>query len=100
MNLEIQIQSLIVSFVFGLFVSLLYNLLYFILYNRNKIILVISNLFFSISLSLLYFYIMFIINDANIHPYFISLMVIGFILGNIKTKKIRTKVKVVERKQT
>ena len=89
MNLEIQIQSLIVSFVFGLFASLLYNLFYFILYNKNKIILVISNIIYSLSLSILYFYFMLLINNADIHPYFISLLILGFLIGNLKTKKSR-----------
>lgn len=94
MILEIQIQSLIVSFVYGMFISLLYNQFYFLLYNDKKILLIISDLFFCISLSLLYFFIMYKINYANIHPYFIGMLLIGFLIGNRKTKIIRRKVKI------
>lgn len=98
MVLEIQIQSLIVSFVFGMFISLLYNLLYFLLYNNKKVILIISDLLFCISLSLLYFYIMYKINYANIHPYFLCMLLIGFLIGNRKTILVRKNVKIKERK--
>ena len=89
MNLEIQIQSLIVSFIFGMFSSLLYNVFYFLLYNNKLFIKILSNLTYSILLSLLYFYILYLINNANLHIYFLLLLIIGFIIGNKKTKKIR-----------
>ena len=93
MNLEMQIQSIIVSFLYGLFVSLLYNLFYFLLYNKNKILLILSDLIFNILLTLLFFYIMFKINYANIHPYFIILLIGGFFVGNRKTKVIRKNIR-------
>ncbi len=89
MNLEIQIQSMIVSFIFGLFISLLYNLFYFLLYNKNKIILILSDFIFSIINSLLFFYLMYKINYANVHPYFVFLLICGFFVGNKKTRVIR-----------
>lgn len=97
MQLETQIQSLIVSLVYGLFTSLLYNIFYFLLYKDNKIISIISNLVFSITLSIAFFSIMYLINDAIIHPYFVILVILGFFLGNIKTKNIRIIVKNEER---
>ncbi len=90
MNLEIQIQSIITAFVYGLFASLMYNIFYRILYIKNLYMKVISNFIFSFLLSLLYFYIMYKINYASIHPYFFILTITGFILGNYKTKIIRT----------
>jgi hypothetical protein len=93
MNLEVQIQSMIISFIYGLFVSFLYNLFYFILYSKNKVILVLSDLLFNVLLSLLFFYIMFKINYANIHPYFLLLLICGFFIGNKKTKVIRKNTK-------
>ena len=97
MQLETQIQSLIVSFVYGLFISLLYNVFYFVLYKNNKIIAIISNLVFSTIVSISFYYIMYLINNGAIHPYFIMLVLLGFILGNIKTKSIRINVKKKER---
>ena len=89
MSLEIQIQSIVTSFVYGLFISLMYNIFYRLLFIKNICIKIISNLIFNFLISLLYFYIMYKINYANIHPYFFILTIIGFILGNYKTKIIR-----------
>ena len=93
MNLEIQIQSLFVSFVYGLFVSLLFNLLYYLLFYKRKIICIICDLIFNISLFSLFFYIMYLINNANIHPYFLGLLITGFFVGNHNLKKLRIIVK-------
>ena len=89
MNLEIQTKSIIVSFAYGLFYSLLFNIFYFLLYSNNKIVKIASNIIFNMSLMILFFYIMYLINYADIHPYFVFLLVAGFILGNIKTKNVR-----------
>ena len=97
MNLEIQIQSLIVSAVYGYFESLFYNLFYFILYNKNKIISLISCLIFNIFFSLMFYNILYIINNGVVHIYFISLFVLGFITGNHIFKRVRKEVKKKER---
>ena len=97
MDLEIQIQSIVFSFVFGLFLSLIYNLFYFFLYNNFLILKILSNIIYSISMSLLYFNINYLINSGIIHPYFIFLIIIGFILGNFKTRIIRRESKKNER---
>lgn len=97
MDLEIQIQSIVFSFVFGLFLSLIYNLFYFFLYNNFLILKILSNIIYSISMSLLYFNINYLINSGIIHPYFILLIIIGFILGNFKTRIIRRESKKNER---
>lgn len=89
MILEIQIQSLIVSFVYGMFAALIYNLIYFLLYNKNTFIKVTSNLVFSIFLSILYFYLLYLINNAALHIYFILMLITGFIISNKNIKKIR-----------
>ena len=98
MNLEIQIQSIFISFIYGLFYSLVYNILYFVLYSNNKVILLISNILFNISLLTLFFYLMYLINNANIHPYFICLLILGLFVGNNRLKKIRIMPKKKERK--
>ncbi len=97
MNLEIQIQSIVFSFVFGLFLSLIYNICYFLLYNKYIVIKALSNLIYSVLMSLLYFKLNYLINSGIIHPYFIFLLIIGFFLGNIKTRRIRIESKKRER---
>lgn len=90
MDLEIQIQSLITSLIYGMYLSLIYNVLYRFLYSNNIFTKITWNLIFSIAHSLIYFTFMKLINEASIHLYFIALLIIGFIIGNKKTKLIRT----------
>lgn len=89
MVLEIQIQSLIFSFVFGLFFSLVYNLIYKHLYSGRLIFRVFINLIFVITNIIIYFIFLKIMNNGIIHTYFLIMLIIGFIVGNIKTRVIR-----------
>ena len=89
MDLEIQIQSLIFSLVFGMFFSLIFNLMYKHLFRGKKVFRLFTNMLFVIFNVLLYFGILSIINDGIIHTYFMLMVVVGFIIGNKKTKKIR-----------
>ena len=91
MNLEVQIQSMIFSFVYGLFFSFLLNLNYRVLFTSKKYIQVIGNLFFIIDNVLLYFILLRYINNGVLHLYFLLLVVLGFFVGNPTTKKIRFK---------
>ena len=93
MNIETQIQSLLISFFYGMFSSLIFNTFYLVLYNKNIFIKIISNILFCLVNSITYFYIMYLINYAEIHPYFILLLIFGFIIGNNKTIQIRIKLK-------
>ena len=93
MNLEIQIQSLFSTFIYGMFVSLLYNLSYFLLYSRSIIKKIIFNFIYSFIVFSSYFTILLIINNGIVHIYHILLLILGFIIGNKKTKKIRTDLK-------
>ncbi len=92
MNLETQIQSLISSFVYGLYLSLIYNIFYKYLYHKKIIIKVISNFLFTIINVSAYFFILMLINKGSIHIYFLISLIGGFLVGNKTTKKIRTKV--------
>lgn len=89
MVLELQIQSLIFSLVFGMFFALMYNLFYKHLFKGKIVIRVITNLIFVSSNTILYFLLLKIINNGIIHSYFLIILGIGFIIGNIKTRKIR-----------
>ena len=91
MNLEIQIQSLIYSFVYGLFFSYLLNLNYRILFMSRRLIQIFANFFFILDNVFLYFILLRYINQGIFHTYFFLLLVLGFIVGNTVTKKIRFK---------
>lgn len=89
MNLELQIQSLIFSFIFGMFFSLMFNLFYKYLFRGKSWFRFITNMIFVFFHVILYFSLLMMINDGRIHLYFIIMLTLGFIIGNKKTKKIR-----------
>lgn len=91
MNLELQIQSLISSFVYGMYLSLTYNLLYKYLYANINVVKIITNALYTIINVIIYFLLLQFINEGIVHPYFLICLLIGFIIGNRTTRKIRTK---------
>ncbi len=88
-NLEIQIQSLLISFVYGMFIAFLYNYHYKFIYYKKKWLRFPFSLVFCLDATLLFFILMLKINYGLIHLYFILSAILGFILGNLKTKSIR-----------
>lgn len=91
MNLEIQIQSIAISIFFGLFTSLTFNSIYcFIFKTKKKIRLLITIGYIFLNLTL-YFILLMCINNGVIHNYFLFSLLIGFFIGNKKTKKLRYK---------
>lgn len=89
MTLKIQIISLVVSFLYGIFFSFLLNINYKLIYNDNKFIKIIGTFMFIIVNSLLYFLILLKINNGIVHIYCIFSLIIGFIIENfIISKKI------------
>ena len=91
MNLIIQIESICMSFLFGIFFSLIYNLLYFLLYTKYMIINIITNLFFSLVTFGVYFILLYIVNSGQIHVYFLIIMFLSFYLYNKIFVKLRVK---------
>ena len=89
MTLETQIQSIFVSFIYGMFSSLIYNFIYQVLYCNNNLLKIITNLLYSLIVFSLFFYLLYLINYGSVHIYFVLLFILGFIIGNKKTKKIR-----------
>lgn len=82
MTLKIQIISLIVSFLYGIFFSFLLNINYKLIYNNNKFIKIIGTLIFVLFNSLLYFLILLKINNGIVHIYCILALIIGFVIYN------------------
>lgn len=93
MTLKVQIISLIVSLLYGIFFSFLLNLNYKIIYNNKKIIQIISSFLFIIFNSLLYFYILLKINNGIVHIYLILSLIIGYISEHFIHNKIALKQK-------
>lgn len=82
MSLDIQIKSLVFSFLYGIFFSIFFRLNYKYLYFEKLWIRIIISVLFSLDMSILYFVILKEINFGIIHPYFIGMIVLGFILAN------------------
>ncbi len=92
MTLEVQIQSLIYSFVYGLFLALLMNLGYRYLFTGKKWRRYLFDFLFVLASAILYFALLRMINEGIIHPYFLLSLFLGAILGNRKTKIVRRKI--------
>jgi len=90
-DLTIQIKSLIFSFFYGILFSLLLNINYSIIHHKFLIYRVIVNILFVFDNVLLYFIILRVINNGIVHYYFIIMIFLGFIISDVKWKKIRLK---------
>lgn len=88
MTLKIQIISLIISFLYGIFFSILLNINYKLIYNDNKLIKIISTFLFIVFNSLLYFLILLKINNGIVHIYCLLSLILGFIIYDFILKKI------------
>ena len=89
MELSVQITSLIVSFLYGIFLSIVTNINYYFLFTGKKVFRIIGNILFAIDAALLYFLLMQKINFGIIHPYFYGLICLGYCLTFFKFSKLR-----------
>lgn len=89
MSLQIQIFSLIFSFLFGLVFAFFVNLHYDMLFSKNKWFRLFINFIFVIDMALLYFLILKSLNGGVLHLYFFLLIFLGFLLSYVNTKKVR-----------
>ena len=93
MPLDIQINSLIFSFAFGIFFSLFLTLNHKIIYNSKKIIKFVGTALVVFSSVLLFFVILLNINNATFHPYELIMIVLGFYIENLIHQKLKRKKK-------
>lgn len=89
MSLKIQIISLVVSFIYGIFTFFVYNSVSRFLFSTKIVNKIISNFVFVLFMTLLYFFIMVKINYAVIHPYFLGVFAVGFLLSRYIYFRIR-----------
>lgn len=85
-NLNLQVASLLFSFVFGFCVSIMIDINYKI--NNNKITKIITTFLLVIINTLVYFIGLKYINDAYLHPYFILMIIVGIISEIFLKRKI------------
>lgn len=93
MSSGIQILSLFASFGYGIFFYLGTRFNRFIVAKKNMVVQMVFNTILVIDLVILYIYIMYKINYGYIHPYFVILVVLGYISMGFKYKKCKEYVK-------
>lgn len=91
MNLDIQLFTITVSFLYGIFFSITMNLCHKIIYNNKLVMKILFTFIFVIVHSLIYFNILLKINYGIIHIYGILSIIIGFILSEYIKNKIMKK---------
>ena len=89
MSLIIQIQTIAYTFLFGLYIAFIFNLLYRVLFTKSVVLNLVSNFMFVALNSVLYFYLLFLIDSGRIHIYLLFIFLISFFLYNLLFKKIR-----------
>lgn len=87
MELRIQLLSLFVSFIFGIFLFFMVKLNYKYLFSNFNKKRIFFNFIFSLDFSLLYFLVLYYINDGILHLYFLLLIIFGFLLSYNFTKR-------------
>lgn len=87
--LDIQIKSIIFSFIYGAFFSFLLNLNYKFIYYSKGILKVLINIFFILDNVLLYFIILRFINNGIVHFYFLLSLFFGYLCVNKVVSNVR-----------
>ena len=87
MELGVQLQALIVSFVYGVLFSYLLKIQYKFLFEGKLLYKILITVLFVFDNCLLYFLILKTINHAIFHIYFLFLLILGYLFGNYLIKK-------------
>ena len=96
--LKIQIISVFISYLYGIFFSILLNLNSKYIYNTKKIKKILFNFIFVFDNVLLYFIILRHINDGILRYYFIIALFLGFLSVNKVSNMIFCKIKSLKNK--
>ncbi|MDD4733456.1 MAG: hypothetical protein PHU05_01195 [Bacilli bacterium] len=93
MDLKTQIIVLIFSFVYGILFSILVNLSYKLICNFKKVFRILYTFVFVLINSLVYFFVLKLINDAILHYYSLIVIIFGFVIIDIVKKRWYTKIR-------
>ncbi len=87
MSLRLQIYSLIYSFIFGIIFSICTNFNYRFLFSKRKAFKIVFTAIYIIDFSLIYFFLLKIINNGIIHNYFLLSIILGYLISSISFNK-------------
>lgn len=82
MDLLIQLQVFIVSFVYGILFAYILKLEYHVLFDSKIWYQALLTILFILDNCLLYFLILKTINHGIFHIYFLFMLILGFLFGN------------------
>lgn len=91
MPLNLQIETLIFSFIFGILFSFLLTVNHKIIYNSNKIIKIIGTILIVAFSNIVYFVGLKHIDNAAFHPYMLIALITGFYIETFALKLIKNK---------
>ena len=91
MELDVQIVSLGISLLYGMFFYILLEINARFLYSSSNFIKIVCSFLFVLFNSLLYFLILLFVNNGYVHGYFLICLGIGYILCKVIHKKILKK---------
>ena len=94
MNLNIQVLSLVVSFLYGLFLYLILEINYRFFVTSSILFKIIFSFLFVFVNTLLYFIILLYINNGYVHIYFIIFIMIGYLLCKVISKRFVNRIRV------
>lgn len=89
MDLKTQIISFIFSFFFGIIIALAYKISYKYLFEVKDKYKMLNSCLFITNITLIYFKIMYVINNGIIHLYFLLTTILTFIITNKNLQKKR-----------
>ncbi len=87
MNLNMQINTLLASFLYGIFFSRMLDINYRFIYNSKKIYRIVISFLFIILNVLIYFIILLHVNNGILHNYGILAVVLGVLFDHFIVNK-------------
>ena len=94
MNSNIQLISILISFIYGILFYSLTNLLFKLINNLKVIYKHIITFIYVLDMSIIYMIILYKINLGYFHIYFIFMVFLGFIIGEFLSKYLKSKIDV------
>ena len=83
MSAKIQLICLIYSFCFGVGFNLSNRLLYKLINRGNILVKLLILIIYNVLISILYMYVLYMINDGKLHVYFVLVFIFGYYI-NVK----------------
>lgn len=93
MDYKLQLLSLFISFIYGIFFSLLTNFNYKCLYKTSTPLKITFNIIFVLDIVLLYTFIIYKVNKGVFHIYFILMILLGYVISFNKIKMLIKRLK-------